>query len=505
MYKLNGKEIKYLNRLVLETVKQYIKDNLNITYAELKNVFKDNIQGSYGVLKDEKDLEDLKKYIIDTPKRFFMKEDEVLSLSNGDKIYVCKGWGDDYTDSNGKYKKGNKKAFIELVSKLNYDLELLDINLNTNNLSINDAIKQFIDTLDINESNEPKVGKEFKTRSQGRIYYVYTNHNRNIMTKPLNGTREFSQPIPVFERYLKTGSINQDNDSSYIIPIGNYIKEHYLENIPKELNSIKNIILYGAPGVGKTHNTKKLITLIESNQDEKTIFKEIENNTQNSGVEISLELENRVKFVTFHQSYSYEDFIEGFRPNLHANIELKDGIFKEMVSDAIKDEENNYYLIIDEINRGNISKIFGELITLIEEDKRDIYEVTLPYSKEKFKVPSNLYIIATMNSTDKSIATIDIALRRRFTFLKMKPNEELITFSHAKEVFNKLNTFIEEHLSEDYKLGHSYFMKIQNKEDLEFVKEYKIKPLLEEYFYADEDNYKKVIEILENKIKAENE
>ncbi|MEA3330559.1 MAG: AAA family ATPase [Campylobacterota bacterium] len=168
-------------------------------------------------------------------------------------------------------------------------------------------------------------------------------------------------------------------------------------------------------------------------------------------------------------------------------------------------EQKNFYIVIDEINRGNISKIFGELITLIEEDKRDVYEVTLPYSKEKFRVPSNLYIISTMNSTDKSIATIDIALRRRFTFLKMKPNEELIIFPHAKEVFNKLNNFIAEKLSEDYMLGHSYFMKIQNQEDLEFVMEYKIKPLLEEYFYADEDNYKKVIEILENQIKAENE
>ena len=127
-----------------------------------------------------------------------------------------------------------------------------------------------------------------------------------------------------------------------------------------------------------------------------------------------------------------------------------------------------------------------------------MYEVTLPYSKEKFKVPSNLYIIATMNSTDKSIATIDIALRRRFTFLKMKPNESLILHVRAKELFNTLNSFIKEKLSEDYMLGHSYFMNINDDEDLEFVKEYKIRPLLEEYFYADDENFKKAEEMLTN-------
>lgn len=162
-------------------------------------------------------------------------------------------------------------------------------------------------------------------------------------------------------------------------------------------------------------------------------------------------------------------------------------------------EQKNFYIVIDEINRGNISKIFGELITLIEEDKRDNYEVTLPYSKEKFKIPSNLYIIATMNSTDKSIATIDIALRRRFTFLKMKPKEELVKNEKAKDLMQRLNKHISETINEDYTLGHSYFMKIENENDLEFVKEYKIKPLLEEYFYGDEKNFDEAIAILNKK------
>ncbi len=487
------------------------------------------------------------------------------------------------------------------------------------------AINQFIDTLEINDSDIPKIGKEFKTESRHKTYYVYTNKNRNIMTKPIDGKKQFSQPITVFERYLATGEINKGNDSSYVIPIAKYIQENFINNkqsiFKEESMKTKNIILYGAPGVGKTHNYQRLISMIEDDKPESEIFRAITDDKSGEIVELDKEVfekiknEKRVEFITFHQSYSYEDFIEGFRPNESENIELEDGIFKrlslnalnkikesefkhitfdeaydilrtqyieneidkifsvtnveiliheykektirvqssnakdfqyvkksdleEVVNGILKDvvkkpsdvkllnvkkdtislgglyfpvankiveiiknnkvektEKQNFYIVIDEINRGNISKIFGELITLIEEDKRDVYEVTLPYSKEKFKVPSNLYIIATMNSTDKSIATVDIALRRRFTFLKMKPNENLIKNEKAKKLFNDLNNFIEKNINEDYMLGHSYFMKIKDDEDLKFVKEYKIKPLLEEYFYADEENFTKVTDIL---------
>eukprot|EP01022_Parablepharisma_sp_SALTPOND_P036042 TRINITY_DN9743_c0_g3_i1.p1 TRINITY_DN9743_c0_g3~~TRINITY_DN9743_c0_g3_i1.p1 ORF type:complete len:187 (-),score=18.73 TRINITY_DN9743_c0_g3_i1:619-1158(-) len=160
---------------------------------------------------------------------------------------------------------------------------------------------------------------------------------------------------------------------------------------------------------------------------------------------------------------------------------------------AQKVPRKNFYLIIDEINRGNISKIFGELITLIEEDKRDSYEVILPYSKDPFKIPSNLYIIGTMNSTDKSIALIDIALRRRFTFLKMKPNVDLIQLQKAKELFSALNNQIKEDLGDDFQLGHSYFMKIASDKELEFTLEYKIKPLLEEYYYGNKERYEEIL------------
>jgi len=257
-------------------------------------------------------------------------------------------------------------------------------------------------------------------------------------------------------------------------------------------NKIKNIILYGAPGVGKTHNINRLISLIEEGKSDVEIFESLKENEYAENIDISA-FKNRVKFVTFHQSFGYEDFIEGFRPNEEGKIELVDGIFKNVCQKAKENSKQNYYLIIDEINRGNISKIFGELITLIEEDKRDTLEVILPYSKTSLKVPSNLYIIGTMNSTDKSIALIDIALRRRFTFIKMKPNSKLIEYQKAKEIFESLNEYISNTIGNDFKIGHSYFMKIQNDDELDFVLEYKIKPLLEEYYYGNSSGLEEVL------------
>lgn len=204
-------------------------------------------------------------------------------------------------------------------------------------------------------------------------------------------------------------------------------------------------------------------------------------------------------FITFHQSFAYEDFIEGIRPELNESgdstitYQIKDGIFKEICKKAALDPNNNYVLIIDEINRGNISKIFGELITLLEDNKRagEVEEITvkLPYSGQEFSVPTNVYIIGTMNSTDKSIALVDIALRRRFHFERLHVEYELIKNEDAKKFLQEINNIICAIKNPDYEIGHYYFMNIpeidRENRELENVFSTRILPLLEEYFFND--------------------
>ncbi|MGV0967494.1 McrB family protein [Empedobacter falsenii] len=205
------------------------------------------------------------------------------------------------------------------------------------------------------------------------------------------------------------------------------------------------------------------------------------------------------EFITFHQSYSYEDFMEGIKPDLEneegeLKYKIEDGIFKRIADRAKRDPFNKYALFIDEINRGNVSQIFGELITLIEEDKRlgnkEALEVTLPYSKEKFGVPSNLYIIGTMNTADRSVEALDTALRRRFVFDEMPPKydleglqQELFGFK-AGEILKTINQRIEKLLDRDHQIGHAYFI---NKNETTIVDSFykNIIPLLQEYFFGD--------------------
>ena len=214
---------------------------------------------------------------------------------------------------------------------------------------------------------------------------------------------------------------------------------------------------------------------------------------------------SKVELIQFHQSYSYEDFIEGYRPT-ESGFELQRGLFYKLSKKAINDPNNNYYLIIDEINRGNLSKIFGELLMLIESDKRG-EGLKLAYSEEEFSVPSNLYIIGLMNTADRSLALIDYALRRRFSFIRIEPAFESDKFRKVfKEKFDqdfdkviKLIIEINEAIKNDkslgdgFKIGHSYFCpnlkdRKGNKKDIIDIINYEIKPLLEEYWYDDEDS-----------------
>lgn len=236
----------------------------------------------------------------------------------------------------------------------------------------------------------------------------------------------------------------------------------------------KNIILQGAPGVGKTYAAKRLAYSIMGMKDPE-----------------------RVMMIQFHQSYSYEDFIMGFRPSAKG-FELKTGPFYTFCKKAEVDTDNPYFFIIDEINRGNLSKIFGELFMLIEKDKRGI-PLQLLYSDEKFSVPENVYIIGMMNTADRSLALLDYALRRRFAFFELPPaftsdgfKEYQNQKNHAK--FNKLiDTVIQlniaisvdETLGNGFCIGHSYFCTEGDITDmwLSSVVTYEIVPLLKEYWF----------------------
>ena len=240
------------------------------------------------------------------------------------------------------------------------------------------------------------------------------------------------------------------------------------------LNAKKNIILQGAPGVGKTFTAKRLAYSIMGKRDA-----------------------SRIMMVQFHQSYSYEDFIMGYRPT-NTGFELTPGPFYQFCKLAQDDDERDYFFIIDEINRGNLSKIFGELLMLIERDKRG-EKLRLLYSNELFSVPKNIHIIGMMNTADRSLAMIDYALRRRFAFFELEPSfdsvgfksimaeSDNLKFNTLVEQIKSLNEFIskDDSLGDGFRIGHSYLCTNDEITDewLNAVVKYELLPLLNEYWF----------------------
>ncbi|PUU87672.1 MAG: ATPase [Halanaerobium sp.] len=321
--------------------------------------------------------------------------------------------------------------------------------------------------------------------------------------------KEFDFYFPQIKEQWLNNSGNGSNGN------GETEEDPFLDELVKTLRNKKQIILYGPPGTGKTYYAQKLAkTIIAQDNFEKDYVQLDEKEKKTLNLELSDNRNiNYLRFCTFHPAYGYEEFMEGYRPALsedgQAVFELQDGIFKKICNDARDNPEQTYVLIIDEINRGDIPRIFGELITLLEADKRwsennesEAITLTLPASQENFAVPKNVNIIATMNTADKSIALLDIALRRRFGFRELLPKPELlenqtIAEINLAELLNHLNNKITEKIDKNLQIGHSYFMKkekaIKKEEQLISRMKDEILPLLQEYCF---DDFNTLAEIL---------
>jgi hypothetical protein len=248
-----------------------------------------------------------------------------------------------------------------------------------------------------------------------------------------------------------------------------------------------NLVLYGPPGTGKTRDAMELAQWWREQYGPES-----------------------VQQITFHPSYSYEDFIEGFRPTKDGSgFELQSGVFKRLCIKAGEDSNNKYLLVIDEINRGDVARILGELITLLEGDKRGSrYTIMLPGSKEPFYVPENIYVVGTMNTADKSISLMDLAIRRRFLFYPCRPKPEVLEGNKnfvseiegvrlADLLIGINQRLLEVGLNKDRLLGHSYFIiSKDNPTPLEILKNrfrYEIYPLMEEYCSSDQSIIKRIL------------
>ncbi len=401
-------------------------------------------------------------------------------------------------------KKYENKFIVLLIAFEQNGIKLKigkhDDNIRRNKLKIDNFYNNLVKFLEKTIETEEIINNFKYEKEEAKNGFWYTNLNYWKVKDFIDLLKKL---VPVYKEVLKhynfpVSSKNTTDDET----IGKNILE--IKSATNKSNETfsslhSNTILYGPPGTGKTYSTrKKAVKIIDNtvNEDLKERYNELYNNEQ-------------IKFITFHQSYSYEQFVEGITvrtENGKAIYEIKDGIFKKMCEKAKNDSENNYVLIIDEINRGNISKIFGELITLIEPDKRlgadNEIIVELPYSNEKFGVPPNLYIIGTMNTADRSLVQLDTALRRRFAFEEMMPkyndeinwnNNGLLSDYKLSDFLKKLNEKITKYKDREHQIGHSYLMNVKDEDALKFAWCNQIMPLLQEYFYNDLESLHEII------------
>lgn len=323
--------------------------------------------------------------------------------------------------------------------------------------------------------------------NQGSLFKI-TEEEYDIIREVIDNKNIISEKL-LQHSNIKKYKFSEDIEKPFIS------EDQFLKSVSL-LKRKKNIILQGPPGVGKTFIARKLAY---------EIMQEIK--------------DTNIEMVQFHQSYSYEDFIQGLRPAQKGGFDLKDGIFYTFCQRALAHPEKPFFFIIDEINRGNLSKIFGELMMLIEADKRDEkFALKLTYAEDeedRFYVPENLHIIGTMNTADRSLAIIDYALRRRFAFISLQPDygNNFRAFlssnglsnnmiQHISSSIYKVNEKIKAdmNLGEGFQIGHSYFCNFSSKEDENIwwqeIIDFELKPLLEEIWFDDLNKVSDIVELL---------
>ena len=405
--------------------------------------------------------------------------DEVKHVKVGDKIVIKTT----YTMKNNLPFEYNRSASvmdivaIGTVTKNLKDGKNLEVNWNN---KLDEPKKWYFgswrDTI-----QEIKRDKSWKEADLLDFIFEGKEQDYNkFLNDKTDEASELSDKIGQEVMELDKNNINPYTKQNFLNEV--FMKETDYDKLVALLKHKKNIILQGAPGVGKTFTAKRLAYSLIGTEDD-----------------------SRIEMVQFHQNYSYEEFVMGYRPT-ETGFELRNGVFYDFCEKARSDIENDYYFIIDEINRGNLSAVFGELLMLVEGDYRD-KPVRLVYKKDKwFSVPHNVYIIGMMNTADRSIAMIDYALRRRFSFFTMKPGFDSEGFVNLQNKVNHLafNTVINEikilnneiaeddSLGEGFCIGHSYFVYDEKNPPvcgiemwLKNVIEYDICPMLDEYWFDD--------------------
>lgn len=324
--------------------------------------------------------------------------------------------------------------------------------------------------LSIIKSMPELAGMEFLVNPNGSFFHL-TEKEYTTLLNLIRDENDEAAPTTPTETYTRE----------------NFLKEVYMsgedfDTLQRLVRMKKNVILQGAPGVGKTFCARRLAWAMMGEKDE-----------------------SRVALIQFHQNYSYEDFVMGYKPS-GSSFELQKGLFYKFCTTAANHPDREYFFIIDEINRGNLSKIFGELLMLIEKDYRG-EKLTLAYKDEKFAVPANLYLIGMMNTADRSLALIDYALRRRFSFFEMHPGFDSEGFkaylteknnTHLNKLTERLKELncqiaADDSLGRGFEIGHSYLCTTGtvNDEWLKSVVAYDIIPMLQEYWFDNRQEVKK--------------